>query len=61
MVKGKDHKTVVFLRLPAETDKRILERASRIGISKQSYILTLIDKALKLENEKPPEESATGR
>ena len=49
------------IRIPAELNQRLATRAATVGISKNAYILILIDKALKLENEKSPEESAVRR
>lgn len=42
---------ILTVRMPAETNEYVKERAREIGVSKNSFILMLIDAAKKRENE----------
>ena len=50
-MKAIETKTAVFLRLPKELDKKLGQRAAEIGISKNAYIIILINNGLAAQSQ----------
>lgn len=56
-MKFEEKRKQMGIRIPAELDRRLENHVSKIGISKQAFILNLIFNALE-HNEKKPNNSA---
>ena len=57
MKESEPDRVIFSIRMPAAIDKKLKDGARKIGITKAAYIMTLIDKALESESQKPPSES----